>query len=253
MTNKVALITGARTGIGKSTGELFAKQGYRVIFSGRVQGDCEDTVNDLSAMGFQVKELAIDLTDISSLKKSVGKAASLWGELDLLVNNGAIIDPISTFGNIDDTSLEKSTKINLIAPTLIISYCWQYLAKNKGKILNILSGASTNPIEGWAAYCSTKAGLHMVNKQAHLEGLVSNIKSIGISPGMVDTNMQKKIRESRINQISQVKKDDLLSRDTPAKFTLWCASDNANEFSGMMIAASDPVVKRKYIDWINKN
>ena len=83
--------------------------------------------------------------------------------------------------------------------------------KNRGKVINILSGASINAIEGWTAYCSTKAALHMINQQTHLEGKKHGISSIGISPGMVYTEMQGKIRASGVNQFSKVKKEDLIN------------------------------------------
>ena len=122
--------------------------------------------------------------------------------------------------------------------------------KNSGKVINILSGASLNPIEGWTAYCSTKAALHMINQQTHLEGEKYGISSIGISPGMVDTEMQGKIRASGVNQISKVKKEDLLNTKQPGLFALWCASPEANQFSGEMISENNPEVKAKYQAWV---
>ncbi len=74
---------------------------------------------------------------------------------------------------------------------------------------HVLSGAATNAIEGWTAYCSTKAALHMINQQTHVEGKKDFIKSIGISPGMVDTKMQGQIRqrlESRADSPSPMSK-----------------------------------------------
>jgi len=250
--DKVVLITGSRTGIGKETGRLFARKDYKVIFSGKKIGDCKDTVEKLTAEGLKVFEAQIDLTDISGLKENVKNALSIWGKLDLLINNGAIIDPIADLKNLTASDLEEAVKINFVAPTMLINHCWPHLKASKGKILNILSGAATNPIEGWAAYCSTKAALHMINQQAHLEGLVDNIKSIGISPGMVDTNMQEKIRASGVNQISKVKKDELISSETPAKFALWCATAEANEFSGKMISLNNSEVHKKYSLWVKR-
>ena len=122
--------------------------------------------------------------------------------------------------------------------------------KNKGKVINILSGASINAIEGWTAYCSTKAALHMINQQTHLEGNQYGISSIGLSPGMVDTDMQDKIRASGINKVSKVRKEDLINSKKTGLFALWCASPEANKFSGEMISENDPEVKAKYQAWI---
>ena len=132
---------------------------------------------------------------------------------------------------------------------MIINHCWDYLKKSKGRILNILSGAAIHPVEGWAAYCATKAALHMVNQQAHLEGIEHNITSIGISPGMVDTSMQGRIRKSGINHISKVKKSDLLSTEVPANLALWCLSPEVKDLSGKMISLNDPLIEKRFKKW----
>ena len=247
---KICLITGARTGIGLSIGCTLAKNGYKVIFSGRNCDDCKDTVNQLVENGLEVAETPIDLSDLSTLKAQTEEALSIWGTVDILINNGAIIEPISSIKKIDPHEFEKAVSVNYTAPTLLISYCWENLIKNKGKVINILSGASINPIEGWTAYCSTKAALHMVNQQTHLEGYEHGISSIGISPGMVDTEMQRKIRASGINRVSKVKKEDLFDINRPGEFALWCVSSDANEFSGKMISENEAAVASKYQTWM---
>ena len=247
---KICLITGARTGIGLSVGLRLAKNGYRVIFSGRKLNDCKNTVNHLLANGFEVAETPIDLSNLSTLKTQTEMALSIWGTLDILINNGAVIEPINSIQKIDPQDFKKAVQVNYLAPTLLISYCWGDLTKNRGKVINILSGAAVNPIEGWTAYCSTKAALHMVNQQTHLEGHEHGIISIGISPGMVDTAMQGKIRDSGINQVSKVSKEDLIDAKRTGSFALWCASSDADIFSGKMISENEAAVASKYQTWI---
>ena len=217
---KICLVTGARNGIGLSIGLTLAKNHYRVIFSGRKQNDCKNAVVQLVEKGFSAVETPIDLSNLSTLKTQTEIALSTWGTLDILINNAAVIEPISPIEKIDPKEFEKTVSVNYTAPTLLISYCWKNLLKNKGKVINILSGASINPIEGWTAYCSTKAALYMVNQQTHLEGYEHGISSIGISPGMVDTEMQDKIRASGVNRISKVKKEDLINTKKPGLFVL---------------------------------
>ena len=247
--NKVCLVTGARTGIGKSISELLAKNGYRVILSPKRSGDCRDHINELTQKGFEVAELVLDLSKPEELKKTLEEAISIWGTIDILINNGAVVDPISKLGNLPLEHLVNSNEINFISPLMIINHCWDYLKKSKGRILNILSGAAIHPVEGWAAYCATKAALHMVNQQAHLEGIEHNITSIGISPGMVDTSMQGRIRKSGINHVSKVKKSDLLSTEVPANLALWCLSPEVKDLSGKMISLNDPLIEKRFKKW----
>ena len=145
---KICLITGARTGIGLSIGLTLAKNGYRVIFSGRSVNDCKDTVDVLMAKGFEAVETQIDLSNLSSLKQQTEIALSIWGTVDILINNGAVIEPINSLEKLELQDFEKAIRVNYLAPSLLISYCWSNLVKNRGKVINILSGASINAIEG---------------------------------------------------------------------------------------------------------
>ena len=134
---KVCLVTGARTGIGKSISELLAKNGYRVILSPKRLGDCRDSISELTQKGFEVAELALDLSKPKELKKTLKEAVSIWGTIDILINNGAVVDPISKLGNLPLKHLVNSNEINFVSPLMIINYC---LTRSKnGQNLNYTS------------------------------------------------------------------------------------------------------------------
>ena len=120
---KICLITGARKGIGLSIGQTLAQNGYRVIFSGRKLNDCKDTVNQLVTDGFQAVESPINLSNLSSLKEETEMALSIWGTVDILINNGAVIEPITSLEKIELQDFEKAVRVNYLAPSLLISYC----------------------------------------------------------------------------------------------------------------------------------
>ena len=250
---KVCFVTGARTGIGKSISELFAHNGYRVVMTGKNRDDCAVTADRLNDMGYEAISLKFDLSEPEMIMEAVFRAKEVWGSLDIIINNAAIVEPIERLGHIKLQELRKAVDINFLSPAIIINKCWEALKESEGKILNILSGAAVNPIEGWFSYCSTKAALHMVNQQAHLEGAQYNIKSIGISPGMVNTTMQKKIRDSGINHVSKVKQSDLASTELPAELCLWAASDDANDLSGRMISLNELDISERFKIWKKRN
>ena len=250
---KVCLITGARTGIGKSISELFAYNGYRVIMTAKNIEDCGATADKLNELGHDAISLKFDLSQPERITETVVKAKGIWGKIDIIVNNAATVEPIDRLGNIKLQDLKKSIDVNFLSPAIIINNFWKTLKDSEGKILNILSGAAVAPIDGWLSYCSTKAALHMINQQAHLEGEQYNIKSIGISPGMVDTAMQQKIRESGINHVSKVKKSELIPTDLPAEFCLWAASDDANDLSGRMISLKEMEIYERFNKWKKRN
>ena len=119
------------------------------------------------------------------------------------VNNAAIIDPINKFENISINDLKKSINVNLVANAELVHYLInQMQKKTKLIIYNISSGASSKPIEGWSAYCSTKSATKMMLDVISLEN--SNVLVHHHDPGMVDTNMQKKIRSTNKYKMKNV-------------------------------------------------
>ena len=79
--------------------------------------------------------------------------------------------------------------------------------RGQGMIINLSSGAANRPLEGWAAYCSSKAGLQMLTRCADLEYRTAGLRILGLSPGTVATSMQTRIRESGVNPVSQLPAD----------------------------------------------
>ena len=217
--------------------------------TGRNSEDCAVNANKLNELGYEARSFKFDLSQPEEITEKIAEAKEVWGGIDIVINNAAIVEPIEKLGNIKLAELTTSIDINFLSPAFIINECWEALKESEGKILNILSGAAINPIEGWFSYCSTKAALHMINQQAHLEGKLHNIKSIGISPGMVDTAMQQKIRKSGINHVSKVKKSSLISTVLPAELSLWAASDDANDLSGKMISLNELDINDRFEKW----
>ncbi|WP_284522309.1 SDR family NAD(P)-dependent oxidoreductase [Cytobacillus pseudoceanisediminis] len=112
-------------------------------------------------------------------------------------NNAGVIDPIGTAGNLDHAALIQNAHVNLIAPIMISNILMREVSSEM-TIVNITSGAAERPIQGWSAYCSTKAGINMFTETAALELQTagSSHKVIAFSPGVMDTAMQGTIRSS---------------------------------------------------------
>ena len=90
------------------------------------------------------------------------------------------------------------------------------LAAGGGTIVNVSSGAAIRPLEGWSAYCSAKAGLHMLTRAIALETAGKGIRVFGFQPGTTDTDMQVLIRASGINPVSQIPRGNLTPVAHPA-------------------------------------
>ena len=171
-----------------------AKKGSRLILHCKKKGDCKDLIKEIIQNGGNAKEILGDLSRVSNIPGLAKSIIEVWGGVDVMINNAATILPMSLLGNLDIVELEKSINTNLTAQLALISELWTVLSNSKGRVINILSGASNHPRKGWSSYCASKAAFHMITKQVNLEGKESGIKCFGFSPGLVKTKMQMKIR-----------------------------------------------------------
>jgi NAD(P)-dependent dehydrogenase (short-subunit alcohol dehydrogenase family) len=118
-------------------------------------------------------------------------------------------------------------------------------AQGSGVILNMSSGAAHNPMEGWSHYCASKAGADMLTRCAHLENKGKGIRVTGLSPGTVATDMQRAIKASRINPVSQMDFASHAPVEMPARALVWLATDAAAEFGGVEVSLRDPDIRAR--------
>jgi NAD(P)-dependent dehydrogenase (short-subunit alcohol dehydrogenase family) len=119
------------------------------------------------------------------------------------------------------------------------------LAANSGTIIDVSSGAAHRPMEGWGAYCSAKAGLAMLTEAIELESGTSAIRVFGLSPGVIDTDMQVAVRASGINRVSRILRADLAPVDHPAAAILYLCTAAADDLAGREVSLADQEFRRR--------
>ena len=242
MTGKTVMITGASRGIGAEAARVFANAGANVVLLARSQ-------DDIAAMAGEIGERAIaipcNVARYSEMSSAVATTLQVFGGLDVLINNAGIVDPISHLGDADPDAWGHLIDINVKGVFNGIHAALPALKEcGGGSVLTISSGAAHNAIEAWSAYCASKAAVNMLNRSLHLEEAGNGIRAIGLSPGTVATEMQRKIKASGINPVSQLDWDVHIPADWPAKCLLWMCSAEADQYCGEEISLRDDGIRR---------
>ncbi len=114
-----------------------------------------------------------------------------------------------------------------------------------GTVLTVSSGAAHGPVEAWSHYCASKAGAAMLTRCLHKEMADKGIRAMGLSPGTVATQMQREIKASGINPVSQLDWSDHIPADWPAKALLWMCGADADAYLGEEISLRDETIRKK--------
>ncbi len=191
MDRKVAIVTGASSGIGRAAARLFAEGGYTAIAVGRNE-------KELSALGTSIKSKRgsirihlADVTEHSQLDRLVSETIANYGRIDVLVNSAGIIKS----GSIENTPLDdwdKMMNINLRSVFVLMQKCLPYLAETRGNIVNVSSVAGTRSFPNVLAYCVSKAAVDQLTRCTALELASKGIRVNAVNPGVVVTNIHKR-------------------------------------------------------------
>ena len=184
---KIALITGTGGGIGKALAELLLRENFKVFGYSRT--------NQIENKNFTFT--TIDLSNLQEVQKLQFPDFDVTSNV-LLVNNAATIGSILPLDKKETTDIINEYHLNLITPTLLSRKFISTYTANQKLIIHIGSGAANSPIPFWSTYCATKSALDMLTKVI-TEEKHKNLTVFSVHPGVVDTNMQKEIRESDAN------------------------------------------------------
>ncbi len=243
MTGKCVLITGASKGIGAAAARIFAQAGVNVALVARNGDAIADLAGDIGPSAIAIP---CDVSRFWEMAAAVEACHTAFGRLDVLVNNAGVIAPIAALSEADPEAWGHTIDVNLkgvfngmraALPGMI--------ARGAGTILTVSSGAAHDPLEGWSAYCASKAGAAMLTRSADLEARRAGVRVMGLSPGTVATDMQREIKASGVNAISRLEWSDHVPPDWPARALLWMCGAEADQFLGQEISLRDPAIRAR--------
>jgi NAD(P)-dependent dehydrogenase (short-subunit alcohol dehydrogenase family) len=255
---KVAIVTGAASGIGRASALLFAREGAAVLVADRAS-EVADTAEAIRAAGGRAIALEADAGDEATVAGLVARAQEEFGGLDVTYANAGITGPHASFLDISGRDWEEVLRINLIGPFLAVKHSAKAFlaAGKKGSIICTASVAGIRSGAGATPYSASKAGVMNLVQTAANQLAGTGIRVNAICPGLIETGMTKPIfdgarargREHKLGQLNPMRRYGLPEEIAAA--ALFLASDESSYVNGQSIAvdgglsSSHPVVPGK--------
>ena len=241
LSGKTVAITGASRGIGAAAVRAFAAAGANVVLIARDRDAIAALASDVGPTALAVP---CDVTRYSQVEAALGAAVAAFGGLDVLISNAGVIDPIAQIADADPEVWGQAIEINLKGVFHGVHAAVPLmLARGGGTLITVSSGAAVNALEGWSAYCASKAGAKMLTACLHTELGQRGIRALGLSPGTVATDMQREIRQSGVNAISQLDWSVHIPPQWPAQALVWMCGPEADPWLGQDISLRDPAIR----------
>jgi NAD(P)-dependent dehydrogenase (short-subunit alcohol dehydrogenase family) len=241
--DKVAIITGGNSGIGRATASLFAAQGARVVIAARNEVSGSETVADIAQAGGHAVFVPCDVRKAADCQRVVARTIEAFGRLDILFNNAGTIYPDKTVLDTTEQEWDNTMEVNVRGVYLMSKYAIPPMAEGGGGvIINTASVWGLVGGTGAAAYCASKGAVVLLTKAMALDHARQNIRVNCICPGSVDTPMLR----DEMEELGGVEKalpvfaakHPLNRISTPeeiAKAALYLASDDSSFVTGVSL------------------
>jgi len=236
LAGKIALVTGASSGIGRATAILFADQGAKVALVGRDKKALEETLKSLPKEAIRI---SADVTVDSDCEKIVHGAVAKFGKLDILVNAAGII----ANGTIENATLQQwddMFKINVRSIFYLMHLAMPHLIETKGNVVNVSSVNGQRAFPNVLAYCSSKAALDHLTRCAALEMASKGVRVNAVCPGVTITQLHRRggMDEAAYRKFLEHSKEThplgrVGNAEEIAQLILFLASASANWITGV--------------------
>lgn len=205
LTDKVALVTGAGSGIGKAAAELMAKVGAKVALLGRSQDELEETLAEIKSNGGAAIPVLADISQPEQMQQATQKIIDEWGRLDIVFANAGINGVWAPLEELSPEEWNKTIDINLTGTFLTLKYAVPYLKRQGGAVVitSSVNGTRIFSNSGATAYSCTKAAQVAFTKMVALELAENRIRVNVICPGAIDTNIGENTEQRNLEEIKE--------------------------------------------------
>ncbi|MFP3569031.1 SDR family NAD(P)-dependent oxidoreductase [Paraburkholderia sp. SIMBA_030] len=241
MNQPVVLITGALTGIGRATAIAFAREGNRVVISGRREEAGQTLAAELRALGAEAEFLRADVRFEAEVRNVVEQTVERFGRIDVAVNNAGTEGQLAPIVEQSAANYEDTFAVNVLGTLLSVKHEMRaMLAQGSGSIINLSSIAGQVGIAGASVYAASKHAVEGITKSAALEGATTGVRVNAVAPGPVATEMLDRFAggsdEGKASFLATIPARRAATPDEIAQTIVFLASDKARYLTGQSIA-----------------
>lgn len=241
MKGKVALVTGAGSGIGRATALLFSRKGARVIVADIVPEGASETIRMIQQEGGEAIPVQADVSNAEQVRAMIEKAVKTYGRLDYAVNNAGIEAQPAPTADCAEADFDRTVAVNLRGTFLCMKYeIQQMLKQGKGAIVNTSSMAGMVGVAGMPAYTASKHGIVGLTRTAALEYARAGIRVNAVCPGATRTPMVEQIIAAMPEIGKGMEENHPIGRIAEpqeiAEAIVWLCSESASFVTGHALA-----------------
>jgi NAD(P)-dependent dehydrogenase (short-subunit alcohol dehydrogenase family) len=241
MTQPVVLITGALTGIGRATAIAFAREGNRVVVSGRREEAGHALAAELRALGAEAEFVRADVRFEAEVRSVVEQTIERFGRIDVAVNNAGTEGQLAPIVEQSVANYEDTFSVNVLGTLLSVKHEMRaMLAQGSGSIINLSSVAGQVGFPGASVYVASKHAVEGITKSAALEGAAAGVRVNAVAPGPVATEMLDRFaggtEEGKAGFLATIPARRAATPEEIAQTIVFLASDKARYLTGQCIA-----------------
>ncbi|MFO0826663.1 MAG: SDR family oxidoreductase [Phycisphaerales bacterium] len=230
---RVALVTGAGSGIGRAVAIGLAREAFDLALAGRTAAKLEATAS--CAAGATTLLLAGDVGDAAFAEACVDRCVERFGGLDVLVN-AAGIAPLEPIGRTSEDTLRAAFEVNAFGPARLILRAWKtFERQGRGCVVNVSTIGSIDPFPGFFAYAASKAALDSFTRSIAREGAAIGVTAYSVNPGAVETPLLRQLFSERV-----IPRGRTLSAESVATVVIDCALSRRPGDNGRVIPLPSP-------------